>query len=71
MACILVAKEMDNLAQKDSIKDYITEHSKLCIQADPTLDVDFSCCRKIFMRKMKLYLYKLIDLGRCHTMAET
>ena len=71
MADVLVAREMDNLAQTGSVKDYIAEHSKLCVWAPPTVDVDSACCRQIFMRNMKPYLYKLMDVGRCRTMADT
>lgn len=67
MADVLVTREMDNLAQTDSIKDHNAEHSKMRIWAPPKLDVDSLCRLQIFMRNFKSYLYKLMNMVRCRT----
>lgn len=71
MADNLIAREIDNLTHTGTVKDCITEHSKLCIQASPTLNANRPDACQMLMRRIKPYLYKINDMGCCCTMTDT
>lgn len=65
MALTLFAREMKKLTQMNTIKEYIAEHAKICIQAPLTFETNVPCTLQMFMRNLNPYLYKLMNVGRC------
>ena len=44
---------------------------KICRRAPSSFDVESAMVRHIFMRNMKPYLYKLMDISQCKSLADT
>jgi hypothetical protein len=70
-ADITIAREFDALMQTGSVKEYVEAHMKICQRAPANFDSESAMIRHIFMRNMKPYLYKLMDIGQCKVLADT
>lgn len=70
-ADVTIARELDSLAHSGSIKEYVEAHMKICQRAPSSFDVESAMVRHIFMRNMKPYLYKLMDISQCKSLADT